>query len=100
MLLLSLLINIAYCTIVGIDLGSDSIKVAVGSRYKPVHLVKNIHSHEATPNIFAYKDKAHWSFGEDAIDQCLLHPEKCIQNQTLLAAQEAPQKPIAITSKI
>lgn len=83
MLLLSLLINIAYCTIVGIDLGSDSIKVAVGSRYKPVHLVKNIHSHEATPNIFAYKDKAHWSFGEDAIDQCLLHPEKCIQNQNL-----------------
>lgn len=81
MFLINLLIQISYSTIVGIDLGSDSIKVAVGSRYKPVHLVRNLYSHEATPNAFAYLDKQHWSFGEGALDQCRLHPESCIQNQ-------------------
>ena len=83
MLIISLFIQYIYCTIVGVDLGSDSIKVAVGSKYKPVHLVRNIHSHESTPNIFTYIDKSHWSIGEDAKDQCLLHPERCFQNQKL-----------------
>lgn len=83
MILLNLFIHISYCTIVGIDLGSDSIKVAVGSRSKPVHLVRNLYSNEATPNIFAYHDKSHWAFGEGAIDQCYIHPESCIRNQRI-----------------
>ena len=83
MILINLLIYISSSTIVGIDLGSDSIKIAVGSKTKPVHLVRNIHSHESTPNIFAYNDKSHWSIGEDARDQCLVHPERCIQNERL-----------------
>ena len=81
MFLVNILFQISYCTIIGIDLGSDSIKVAVGSRYKPVHLVRNLYSNEATPNIFTYRDNSHWAFGEGAIDQCLIHPETCIQNQ-------------------
>lgn len=83
MFIISLFIQYIYCTIVGVDLGSDSIKVAVGSKYNPIHLVRNIHSHESTPNIFTYIDKSHWSIGEDAKDQCLLHPERCVQNQKL-----------------
>ena len=83
MMLISLLVHISYCTIIGVDLGSDSIKVAVGSRFKSVHLVRNLYSNEATPNKFAFIDRGNWAFGEGASDQCLLHPETCIQNQRL-----------------
>ena len=83
MFILSLIIQFSYCTIIGIDLGSDTIKVAVGSRYSQVHLVKNIYSNDVTPNIFSYSDNSHWAFGEGAIDQCRLYPESCIQNQRL-----------------
>lgn len=81
MILINLLIQISYCTIVGIDLGSDSIKVAVGSRNNKVHLVKNENLNNITPNVFTYIDKLHWAFGEEAIDKCFNHPEHCIYNQ-------------------
>ena len=79
MFLLNILINIASSTIIGIDLGSDTIKVAVGSRTKPVHLVKNLYSNQCTPNIFAYRDVNNWAFGEGAIDLCRVYPESCVR---------------------
>ena len=79
MFLLNILINIVSSTIIGIDLGSDTIKVAVGSRTKPVHLVKNLYSNQGTPNIFAYRDVNNWAFGEGAIDLCRVYPESCVR---------------------
>lgn len=83
MLLINFFLYSCYCTIVGIDLGSDSIKVAVGSKYRAVHLVQNIHAKESTPNIFSYRDDSHWSFGKDAIDQCILRPDSCLKGYPL-----------------
>lgn len=78
MIILIILINIVSSTVIGIDLGSDTIKVAVGSSSKPVHLVKDLYLNDATPNVFAFKDKNNWAFGEGALDLCNLYPESCV----------------------
>ena len=72
------LFQISSSTIVGIDLGSDSIKVAVGSRNNPVHLFNELY-----PNIFAFGDKSNWTFGDSAIEYCHHYPDSCIQDQKL-----------------
>ncbi|OHT12510.1 dnaK protein [Tritrichomonas foetus] len=78
-----ILIQLSLSAVVGIDLGSDTIKVSVGSRTLPVHFVRNSYNHELTPNRFYYQDKRHWGFGESAVDQCMLHPDKCVTSLPL-----------------
>lgn len=79
----NLLIQLSYSTVIGIDLGGDSIKVAIGSRERGVHRVRNYYLNDVTPNLFAYIDENKWSFGEGAIAQCRYYPETCLQNQKL-----------------
>ena len=77
------LISISHCTVIGIDLGSDSIKVAIGSQQKGVHRVRDYYKNDFTPNIFSYTDRSNWAYGEGAVTQCHIYPETCIQNQKL-----------------
>lgn len=79
MILFFSFVSIIQCTVIGIDLGSDTIKVAVGSKTMPVHLVTNLYSNKKTPNVFAFKNKTSWAFGEDAADLCEYHPYFCVR---------------------
>lgn len=83
--LIQLISSITY----GIDLGTDTIKIArcKGKVFKS-EIEKNKYNHDSTPNVFAYQDKTKQSFGEDAIGQCRIHPETCIQNERLPLTDE------------
>lgn len=79
MLVLNFLIQICYSIVIGIDLGSDTIKVAVGSRNESICIIKDYYTKKFLPNIFAYHDENKYVFGEDAVKICNEYPESCIR---------------------
>lgn len=79
MFVVNFLIQICYSIVVGIDLGSDTIKVAVGSRNESIRIFKDYYTNKFLPNIFAYHEEEKYVFGEDAIKICNEYPESCIR---------------------
>lgn len=91
--MLAFLLTGGLSTVIGIDLGQDTIKVSYGSYNQAIKVARNSQSSYSTPNVFALwnqdnrmkypsiipdNNQLRWAFGQEAVDECDKHPENCI----------------------
>ncbi|KAH0795879.1 dnaK protein [Histomonas meleagridis] len=84
-------------TIIGIDMGESTIKVACGSQGRPIHIVKVFDSSSKFPNFISFWDNRDhsrslrpqtllsnvaWEFGKEARNSLLRYPDSVIKGNT------------------